>query len=637
MDNTSGIQVSIREDPGCCPVCHGPWYVQKTVSRQGKTIVHGQFEVRETVHVCATRCRHKTGVLVTRRAASLAEHLIPGRGVGYDVMVWVGLRRFVEHCQREEIRTVLVREHGIRLSSGEISALAKLFLDYLQQLHNERSLALRAALVSDGGWPLHLDATGEDGRGTLFVVSAGWRNWVLGAWKLSTERAELILPCLRQVVERFGPPCAVMRDLGGPVTLAVNELLAELKLDVPVLACHQHFLSDIGRDLLKSAHGQLRDLFRRMKVRPKLRAVVRELGRKLGENIEQARQQVQIWQEQTGTTPNLPRGQAGMATVRALTQWILDYSTDGSGYDFPYDRPYLDLYDRCMTGAGAVDTFLSEPDNDSKVQNLLKRVRNILAPLVGSIPFRRISRQLRARGKLFDELRDALRLVPKALPATDKSISGQSPATKQAAAELRDIQKEIDNLVTSLKRRRTKNATIKDICDAIKLILRHIEDHGPYLWGHVIPIPADKGGGIRLVHRTNNLMENFFKGMKHDERRRSGRKILTQDFEHLPAQATLAYNLNYPDYVEILCGSLKLLPNAFAKLDAEKRRRKLAGEEIDNDSSKVMIPQITTASLPIEDRRLIRANHMHRRVVAAAKFPAHPTSRSGNHHPPTQP
>ena len=57
--------------------------------------------------------------------------------------------------------------HGIALSSGEISVLSARFLAYLERLHHASAPALRAALASDGGWPLHIDATGEDGRGTL--------------------------------------------------------------------------------------------------------------------------------------------------------------------------------------------------------------------------------------------------------------------------------------------------------------------------------------------------------------------------------------------------------------------------------------------------------------------------------------
>ena len=47
-----------------------------------------------------------------------------------------------------------------------------------------------------------------------------------------------------------GAPCAVMGDLGRTVTLAANRLLADLGLAIPILACHLHFLKDIGTDLL---------------------------------------------------------------------------------------------------------------------------------------------------------------------------------------------------------------------------------------------------------------------------------------------------------------------------------------------------------------------------------------------------
>lgn len=142
--------------------------------------------------------------------------------MGYDVIVFVGIQRYLEHRQREEIRAALVVNYGITLSCGEVSNLAKVFLAYMVQsilgafdeLHTARAKDLRTALMADGGWPLHIDATGEDGRGTLLVVLAGWRRWVLGAWKLPTERADAIEPCLHDVAGRFGTPCAVVRDLG---------------------------------------------------------------------------------------------------------------------------------------------------------------------------------------------------------------------------------------------------------------------------------------------------------------------------------------------------------------------------------------------------------------------------------------
>jgi formylglycine-generating enzyme required for sulfatase activity len=66
--------------------------------------------------------------------------------------------------------------NGIRLSTGEISKLGRRFLTYLERLHWARANRLRAALEADGGWPLHIDATGEQGRGTLLVAYTSWRR-----------------------------------------------------------------------------------------------------------------------------------------------------------------------------------------------------------------------------------------------------------------------------------------------------------------------------------------------------------------------------------------------------------------------------------------------------------------------------
>jgi hypothetical protein len=63
-----------------------------------------------------------------------------------------------------------------------------------------------------------------------------------------------------------------VRDLGRAVTDACDELAAGLPGDVPVLACHLHFLKDVGEDILQPAHDRLRGLFRRFEVKPRLRA-----------------------------------------------------------------------------------------------------------------------------------------------------------------------------------------------------------------------------------------------------------------------------------------------------------------------------------------------------------------------------
>ena len=72
----------------------------------------------------------------------------------------------------------------------------------------------------------------QEFESALPVAFAGWRQWVMvmGAWKVPTERADVILPRLREVAFRFGPPCAIMRDLGRALAEASQSLVKETKL-----------------------------------------------------------------------------------------------------------------------------------------------------------------------------------------------------------------------------------------------------------------------------------------------------------------------------------------------------------------------------------------------------------------------
>ncbi len=581
--------------------------VQKTAPRSGQTLAHGPFEAQETHHVCAAKCRWPSDAHVTRRAACLCEALMPGSNYGYDVMVLVGQQRYQCHRQREEIQSVLRDDHGITISTGEVSELSLRFTAYMARLHRARSGLLAAALAADGGWPMHLDATGEAGRGTLLVVMAGWRRWVLGAWKISTERADLVLPCLREAVRCFGVPNAAMRDMGKAMIPALDDLIAELELNIPVLACHQHFVADLGKDLLEPAHAELRSLFRQAKVRPNLNALVRELGRRIGTNVEEARQAVYDWQSLDDTEHRIEGGRGGLAVVRSLAQWTLDYKAAATGLDFPFDRPYLDLYDRCLTALRATDAFLRKPSEDRQVTRVLKRLRRILAHVDCQVPFCQIATRLRRRTVLVDDLRTVLRLAT-VYPDDE---------TEQDLTQMRG---RLDEFVASLAKRRPARGPAQDVREAIDVILKHIDDHGKNLWGHAIRLPEGTGGGVRLVARTNALAENFFKKLKHDERRRSGRKNLGQELEHLPAEAALVYNLEHDDYVRIVCGSLDRLPKAFAELDRLDRERRLNGEpHEDREDDLRTVLQLASASLSPADRRVVRNEEMGRRIGAAAR------------------
>jgi hypothetical protein len=609
--------VSDTTDQSPCETCTGLMVVEKTSFRFAMTLAHGPMNVRETVRVCQDGCRFGDGTRVRRRGKELAKHVPPGHTFGYDIMVHAGLERFLRYRQREEIQRQLQQEYAIEISTGEISDLIRRFLCFLQALHEARSAAFAAALRADGGWPLHVDATCEDGRGTLLVVFTGWRQWVLAALKIPTERADAILPLLREAVERFGVPCAVMRDLGRAVRQATADLVAGKESSTRVLSCHQHFLADIGRDLLKEGHnGKLRQLFRKSRVKPKLSELVRKIGRTLGPDLDPAREGLKRWQEERDGPHRLPAdSNEGLAAVRALAQWVLDHKADGTGGRFPFDRPWLDLYDRVLTMSRAADAFLRSPPPDPEVQKALTRFCRTLDAVVDEPDLERVTTALRRRAALFDELRDILRLPPP-VPAGHRP---SEPATPQEEAkELDDIRSELDRWVEELRKRRPSRGPAEDMRKAIDIVVEHLERHGDSLWGHAVSLPQEAGGGIRLVARTNNQQEACNRVMKRGERRRNGHKNLAQDFENLHPAVALVQNLLRPDYLSILCGSLDNLPRAFAELDAECRAARRQGLDVALPGEEPPRTVVETASLPNADRKLVRLETMGKKIRAAA-------------------
>jgi hypothetical protein len=440
--------------------------VQKTHDHRVVTIEHGAFVVHETTRSCVAQCQHPSGELVTRRSEILSCKVPPGAVYGYDLEVFIGLGRFVQKRQREQLRAKLEQVYGITLSSGEISHLTGRFVAHLEELHRLRAPALKQALDQDGGYPMHIDATGEDGRGTLFATYAGSRKWVLGSWKLGTERAELVLPCLRQTVALFGAPMAIMRDLGKAVTLAARDLAEELGLPIPILSCAFHFLKDVGKDLLTEGYYKLRELCRRFRLRSTLRTLARDLGRRLGAGTELAdlRDKVQMWAE-SQSEHVLPDGLQGLATVRALAQWTLDYCADGR-HGFPFDVPYLYFYQRCYMVRRAIDAFLRNPPQDARVRAAAYRLARVLDPVVADVPFARTTGPLSARVALFDELRETLRL------RLDDHSATSLLSPEQAAAELRDIRAAIDALTQSLKNRRPQRGPARDTRRALDKVAR---------------------------------------------------------------------------------------------------------------------------------------------------------------------
>ena len=512
------------------------------------------------------RCR--TGGCSPLRSEALARLVKPGQKYGYDLVVHVGLSRYLAGLQREEIRRLLRDDHGIELSAGSVSALCDRFLGYLEALHVARAPVLREAL--EEGYPLHIDATCEKGKGGLFVCLGGWRGWVLGATRVASEKGETLAPVVNEVVEHFGRPIATVRDMGDGGAIAVSSLR---DAGVPDLVCHYHFLAAVGKKLLKKYYDRLCKQISRSGCRAEMRVLLRDLRKYSEVKSAQAR---------------FGRGKM-RESLKALVLWVLE----GDGHSdalFPFSLPHLDFARRCQQAMQKAESWVCRPRSapEKRAIVFLEQLTSRLGtePGVG-----KAVTELEERWVAFCELRDVLRLTNAELPRGDsRATQEQLPALE--LLRLQQIKQAVDQYADDLEQRipvqfRKKP---KSWDSPAGVILRYLRKQGPRLFGH--PAKLDEHGRVvAVVGRTNNVLEHFFGSQKQQLRRRVGRGQLGRDLDKQPAQVALVANLRDPEYVRRLAGSLDQLPQAFASLDQD---------------SSVTLPTLTRDRRHSQLQRLVR-------------------------------
>ena len=522
-----------------CPFCSESLQIYKSKRKTVITVAHGAFEARETFKQCDRVCAPPIG------SEALRELVRPGQRYGYDVIVHVGLGRYLLGRQRDEIRQTLIDEQGIHLSTGTISTLCDRFLALFEALHIQRAPQLRVALQD--GYPLHIDATCDRGKGGLFVCMDGWRQWVLWAARVSSENADYLTPLVDKTVQLFGLPIAVVRDLGDAGANTVKHLRQQGVLD---LVCHYHFLAAIGSKLFEALYDHLRGILRLTGIRTDMRTLLRDLRPYCSSSAHQGR-----------FGPGRVRDE-----LKALVLWVLE--GDGKkDTPFPFSLPHFEFLRRCRGALQRAEQWVPCPRTQPE-RRAMRHLAGLVARPEKDTRLSPTVRELEERWRAFDELRNVLRLSNAELPRGDARYEPrQLPALE--LARLKKIKRAFEVYATDLKQR----IPLEDQGKArpsstYAIIAKYLDRYGDSLFGHPARLDLD-GGVIAVVERTNNVLEHFFGKEKQRLRRRVGRAQLGRDLEQQPAQAALVSNLRSPDYVRVLCGSLENLPAVFATLDAQ--------------------------------------------------------------------
>lgn len=541
-------------EDGTCPVCDTPLRLRLTRKREVTSLAYGKFLALERQGYCPVHPE-----LPSPRSRELERLVAPGTALAYDVLVRVGIARFCESRQLQEIQLELSRQHGIEIPLRTIGYLTQKFVAYFQVVHHESIALLRRDMRSRGGYILHVDGTCEEGSQVLLVCLDSLSSQILESRKIVSESREQVQAVLEDVRRDWGVPLGVVHDLRRSLITATAEVFP----GVPQFVCHFHLAADVGKDILLPHVDRLRRLFRRTKLRPKLGALCRSL-REFAVAEDGKDHVVSAVLDSRSPRDLLKRAtaQTTLGALHALLSWILAFSHVGEGYGFPFDQPYLTLYERVVAVHEVLEKASAPgPQGSRGVLRVLKRFKSILEGVVASEQteeFRRVVEDIRRDLRIFERFRAALRICPKGGKGRrndEGAPIAQNPARQKAILE---------DLGTALRHEEGQKKATQRAC---KIVLEHLDKYGDFLFGHLVA----RRPRFIVVPRTNNVEESLFRTIKRQCRRLHGRGRLSRDVDAMAAGTALVLNLENEGYCETVYGGSdpERIAERFSQVDAE--------------------------------------------------------------------
>ena len=540
------LKLSFYPEMKFCPRCSQRLHVLKTSKRTVVTLHAGTFIAHETYLVCPFDGQ-------VQRSEDL-QRLVPYKGTyGYDVLVDVGkslhLRAMSEHAIKKELQL-----KAIKISESEIRYLGQKFIAYLDICHRQSQLKLRLKMIRNGGYILHIDGTCEGDSLNLFTGMDEISGIILSSVKINSEKKEKIIPFLRDIQVKYGTPLAIVSDMGKGLLGAVQEVFPQ----VSSLICHFHFLRDIGKDLLDDDYRDLRNRLTNSKIRVALRSKAKDFEEKLGQKMRDL--------AKIDGDPEL----AATKTALLFINWMFDTSSL-SGYGFPFDVKHLLFYHRLISGYEQMKQ-LYELTGNKPFYQLIKLLRRI----DDDQELERTASLLDKNEMIFNELRKALRIT---LPGNQQGLndSGEMCDMKSIADKVDKFVKKYDSSTDSLH---------------LKMI-EQIRKYDEKLFADPIIVTVDGQKIYVQPHRTNNIMEQFFRYLKRLLRKKGGNISVKRSLTAMLPGTVLVKNLKNEEYLDLLLDGTSGLEERFAQIDSrvflyEFSKMKSQNKKIPTDAKKLI-------------------------------------------------
>lgn len=240
------IELDVEERS--CPVCDRDMHVCDHRYHHLWTLAGPTQVVNRLVRCPAPTCDSRGQTFSPAAELSIS---MPRWCMGWDVLCWLGHRRFARHWSVPQLRAELQDTYAIRLSDDAIASYLGRYQTMLaarqqdpERLADDYRDIASLVLTIDGLQP-------EKGHETLYVVRELMRKRVWFAEPLlssATQEVQRVIALARQWAERLDKPVGVwMSDKQDAFVQAIGTEFPT----TPHRYCHNHFLRDVAKPVLE--------------------------------------------------------------------------------------------------------------------------------------------------------------------------------------------------------------------------------------------------------------------------------------------------------------------------------------------------------------------------------------------------
>jgi hypothetical protein len=342
--------------------------------------------------------------------------------------------------------------------------------------------------------------------------------------------------------------------------------------NLPHFLCHFHFLRDLGTDLFGKENDIIRNRLRKHGIQETLRKRLRSLKPLLSATPDLLGELLGAL-EQSRAVHGCPLANMPATATYLLILWALAGKSQGKGYGFPFDQPYLVLYRRLRKLGLVLEQLRHVKLQGSwKDNRMYGKVLHDLVGVMNDTVLAGAASRMHHKVQIFDQLRAAMRIT---LPEGKQGLNDNGELSN-----IRTIEKAVSRFAARLRNSREYSKD-KDYQN----MLGQLEQYWQKLFSDPLIVKTKSGTIVVQPQRTNNVVEHLFRDLSRRYRKKSGLNCRERTINAMLADTPLVKNLENENYLSILLAGNRSLEERFAEIDANEVRLQML--KLQNESGPV--------------------------------------------------